>query len=456
MPHPQIIQGCPDIAISHWGLARAVAQAGQLGVISGGALGVCLARRLQLGDTDGRLRHAFDHFPFPSVAHRVWDQFFIAGGKSPATPFELTRQPVLDGGKTLVELTVLANYTEVFLAKEGHEGLIGIRYPGFAPIPLLPSLYGALLAGVDYVLVAGMPATIPGILDRLTDSEPASTPVRVRDDRGPAPHDEPVWCGFDPGVLADGQMVPLPRPKVIALVPSASAALDSLRATDGPLDGVVLTNGAAAAARYASSEVDGLRSLGVPFWLAVRADPAEVRLARDMGARGVMIESPFTFAQESSLATELKDQVIQAVLTASGDVFGEIPGSAAGQLMKVVRLRDTPSDPDVFGARPRICDIGYFRQPFLRPDGGVGYRCPGEPLVHYAEKGGSPEEAVLQRCLCNGLLASAGLGQIQSGRDLEKALVPAGEDVGQIRRFLRRGQRLFTAREVIDDLLREA
>ncbi len=456
MPHPQIIQGCPDIAISHWGLARAVAQAGQLGVISGAALAVCLARRLQLGDPEGRFRHAFDHFPFQSVARRVWQQFFVVGGKPESAPFELTRQPILGQGRTLVELTVLANYAEVFLAKEDHGGLVGIRYPGHAPIPLLPSLYGALLAGVDYVLVAGMPTTIPGILDRLTEGDPASTPVRVRDERGPTPHDASVWCGFDPGVMSDGPVPALPRPRMIALVSSASAAVESIRATDGPLDGVVLAGGAPTADQYASPSIDALRSLGVPFWIGVAADPAQVRLAQAMGARGVMVESPFTFAQESSLTTHLKDEVIKAVQTASGDVFGEIPSSAAGQLMKVIRLRDTASDSQVFDARPRICDVGYFRQVYLRPDGTMGYRCPGEPLVYYAEKGGSQEDAVPQHCLCNGLLASAGLGQIQSGRDLEKALVPAGEDVSQIRRFLRPGCRSYTTREVIDELLRPA
>jgi NAD(P)H-dependent flavin oxidoreductase YrpB (nitropropane dioxygenase family) len=36
--HPTIIQGGMGIGISHWGLARAVSAAGQLGVVSGTAI----------------------------------------------------------------------------------------------------------------------------------------------------------------------------------------------------------------------------------------------------------------------------------------------------------------------------------------------------------------------------------------------------------------------------------
>ena len=55
---PIIIQGGMGAAVSAWQLARAVSLAGQLGVVSGTAIDVVLARRLQLGDPGGHMRRA--------------------------------------------------------------------------------------------------------------------------------------------------------------------------------------------------------------------------------------------------------------------------------------------------------------------------------------------------------------------------------------------------------------
>ena len=65
MAHPQIIQGGMGAGVSDWRLARAVSQAGQLGVVSGTALAAILVRRLQTGDAGGQMRHALAQFPVP-------------------------------------------------------------------------------------------------------------------------------------------------------------------------------------------------------------------------------------------------------------------------------------------------------------------------------------------------------------------------------------------------------
>jgi len=66
----------------------------------------------------------------------------------------------------------------VFLAKEGHDGLVGINYLEKIQLPTLPSLYGAMLANVDYVLMgAGIPRAIPGALDHLAQGEPAQLKI---------------------------------------------------------------------------------------------------------------------------------------------------------------------------------------------------------------------------------------------------------------------------------------
>ena len=69
---PRVIQGGMGVGISHWRLARAVSEAGQLGVVSGTALDQILVRRLQDGDPGGHMRRALDRFPFPAMAGRVW------------------------------------------------------------------------------------------------------------------------------------------------------------------------------------------------------------------------------------------------------------------------------------------------------------------------------------------------------------------------------------------------
>jgi len=55
---------------------------GQLGVVSGTGIDTVVARRLQMGDPDGQMRAAFDAFPVPAIAQRVWERHYVAGGKA--------------------------------------------------------------------------------------------------------------------------------------------------------------------------------------------------------------------------------------------------------------------------------------------------------------------------------------------------------------------------------------
>jgi len=97
---------------------------GQLGVVSGTALDVVLARRLQLGDPDGELRRAIQHFPEPAVAERILQTYFIEGGKAPDAAFRSKPMFSASPKRRNDELAVLAGFVEVFLAKEGHDGVV--------------------------------------------------------------------------------------------------------------------------------------------------------------------------------------------------------------------------------------------------------------------------------------------------------------------------------------------
>ena len=145
--HPAIIQGGMGVAISGWELANAVAKRSQLGVVSGTALELVCARRLQLGDPGGHVRRALQHFPIPEVAKRVIDGYYVPNGKPPEAPFKNVRSMTITPSTELLELMVVANFVEVFLAKEGVSGPVGINFMRKIELPILAAAYGAILGG---------------------------------------------------------------------------------------------------------------------------------------------------------------------------------------------------------------------------------------------------------------------------------------------------------------------
>ena len=84
---PHVIQGGMGVAVSGWPLARAVSSVGQLGVVSGTALDVVCARRLQDGDTGGHVRRALAAFPVPRVAEWILAAYFVEGGIAPGEAY---------------------------------------------------------------------------------------------------------------------------------------------------------------------------------------------------------------------------------------------------------------------------------------------------------------------------------------------------------------------------------
>jgi NAD(P)H-dependent flavin oxidoreductase YrpB (nitropropane dioxygenase family) len=237
MSHPTIIQGGMGAGVSDWRLARAVAQTGQLGVVSGTALACILARRLQLGDPDGQMRRALENFPIRRIAERILADYFVPGGKPATEPFKLTPLPSLNPSPEYVGLTVVANFAEVFLAKEGHNGLVGVNFLEKIQLTTLPSIFGAMLAGVDYVLMgAGIPRAIPGVLDRLAKGEP----VELKIDAAGALPGEEFHSTFNPAAFYGGTAPGLKRPFFLGIVASATLAITLARKSSGAVDGFVV------------------------------------------------------------------------------------------------------------------------------------------------------------------------------------------------------------------------
>lgn len=455
--------------ISGWRLARAVSKQGHLGVVSGTALDAILARKLQLGDPGGHLRRAMAQFPDRSTVERVLKRYFVPGGKAPEAPFANIPVYSIRPPRRLVELAVLANFVEVFLAKEGHDGDVGINYLEKIQMPNPPSLYGALLAGVDYVLMgAGIPREIPGILDKLARHEPVALKLAVSGEAA----DDDFRIRFDPASLIPTPAGSLKRPLFVAIVSSTTLAMVMKKRATGKVDGFVIegpTAGGHNAPPRGKLRLDGqgepvygkndevdlgkIRKLGLPFWLAGahgRANGIADALAQ--GATGIQVGTPFAFCEESGLARDLKEKILERVRTGTAKVYTDPSASPTGFPFKIVCLEGTAWSPESYSERRRVCDLGYLRTAFRRTDGSVGYRCPAEPEDDFVRKGGSRDDCVGRRCLCNGLVANIGMGQIRADGYLEKPLVTSGSDLSVLEPFLRKIGTTYTAADVIQEL----
>jgi nitronate monooxygenase len=470
MSYPRIIQGGMGVAVSGWALARTVSQLGQLGVVSGTALAVVLARRLQLGDPGGHLRRALDHFPYRDMAGRVLSEYFVEGGKAPGAPFKPVAMPSLRPRPALVELTVVANFVEVFLAKEGHPGVVGINYLEKIQLPTLASLFGAMLAGVDFVLMgAGIPRSIPGALDRFAEGARAELRVDVFE----AAAGEAFFSTFDPRAFCGGEPPVLKRPQFLGIIASATLAMTLARKSSGRVDGFVVegpTAGGHNAPPRGALQLSGLgepvyglrdvpdlekiRALGLPFWLAGSyGRPEKVAEALAQGAAGVQVGTAFAFCEESGIPPALRRHALALSRAGQARVFTDPLASPTGFPFKVAQLEGTLSEASLYAARPRICDLGYLRQLYRKADGTVGYRCPAEPVEAFLRKGGTIEQTQGRKCVCNGLPATVGLGQARPGNGAELAFVTAGDDLATIAAFLTPGRDSYTAAEVVEYLL---
>ena len=175
------------VGVSNWRLAQAVSRLGQLGVVSGTALDQVFVRRLADGDSGGNMRRGLDAFPFPEMARRIWNEYFVPGGKRPDAPYPTTPMHQRRDPRKLIELCVIANFVEVFLAREGHRNPVGINFLEKVQLPHLASIYGAMLAGVGYVLMgAGIPAA-HSRRARCLRRQPARRIQAGRDGRGRGP-----------------------------------------------------------------------------------------------------------------------------------------------------------------------------------------------------------------------------------------------------------------------------
>ena len=462
----RIIQGGMGVAISGWRLARAVAShRACMGVVSGTALDSVVARRLQDGDSGGHLRRAIEAFPDQGVAGRVLDRFFVPMGKKAATPYRRVGMQTHVERPLVRDLTVLAAFVEVVLAREGHRGRVGINLLTKVKAPTLPTLYGAMLAGVDCILMgAGIPREIPGVLDAFAEGRGAS--LRLFD--GPTGDEPAPMLRFDPEGVGYGA-AQLSRPAFLPIVSADSLAAMLLRRSNGSVEGFIvegpLAGGHNAPPRGRTvldetgqpvygerDQADSARmaELGLPFWLAgATGSPESLAAARAAGATGIQLGTLFAFSRESGMDPELRVKIIHDAREGGAEVRTDPRASSTGYPFKVVQVGGSVSVPEVYEARPRVCDNGYLREAVSTAGGSITYRCAAEPVPAYLAKGGSEEDAAGRRCLCNGLLATCGHPQVQKDGTVEPPIVTSGDDLGRLVGLLPAGRDDYGADDVI-------
>jgi NAD(P)H-dependent flavin oxidoreductase YrpB (nitropropane dioxygenase family) len=464
---PFVIQGGMGIAVSNWRLARAVSSAGHLGVVSGTALDTVFVRRLQDGDVGGAVRRALAHFPLPDVAAELLHRYWKPEGRKDGEPYRLL--PMYRQAMSVLreQVTIAANFVEVWLAKEGHDGPVGINLLTKVQMPTLASLYGAMLANVDVVLMgAGIPREIPGALEALSHHEVASLRLDVDGDTTGAA----TTVSLDPARFG-ATHVNLKRPLFLAIVSASALATNLARKATGPVDGFVVEGSVAgghnAPPRGAlrlndrgepiygardDADLGAMRELGLPFWLAGGfGTPEGVVQARAAGAAGVQAGTVFAYSDESGISPEIKRTVLRAVAKGEVDVYTDPRASPTGFPFKIVRVPGLIQQDDT---RVRECDLGYLRTAYRKPSGTLGYHCPAAPLPGWQESGGTVAETEGRRCLCNGLMAVIGLAQPTGDGKIEAPLLTSGDCVNEVARVAK-GRESYTAAEALAYLLAE-
>jgi hypothetical protein len=189
------------------------------GSLSATGLTDVYARLLQLGDDGGVVRKAFDAFRdlVPSLAddvERLYRKYYVPGGKGPT---EMLKGFSIAGPtppRDVQIFTVLATYAHVWRTKAlAPHRPVGVNFLRKIERMLLYGLYGAMLAGADWVVVgAGDPGDVPGILDDLARNQPVALPIKV----ATVPHGEHT-IRFDPRELVGPDLPPPARPAFLAI-----------------------------------------------------------------------------------------------------------------------------------------------------------------------------------------------------------------------------------------------
>ncbi len=463
---PDVIQGGMGIAVSTWQLAREVSKSGGLGVVSATAIDSVIARRLQDGDIAGDIRRAFSHFPNPEIATEILNFYFNERGRTPGAPYLDVPKLSLKPSKLTNNLLAISAFTEVWLAKENNSGFVGINLLEKIQLATPATLYGAMLADVDFVLMgAGIPSEIPQILRDLAGGLKVKLAIDVIGEK--SKH----FLTFDPKTLMPNAQL-LKKPKFLAIISSHALAAYLAKDEKTRPDGFIVegpsagghnapprskdsvgSDGQSKFSELDDADLAKVAKTGLPFWLAGGYGSSDnLTKAKALGAVGIQVGSLFALSDESGFTRAIKDEILGKLASETLNVTTDAFASPTGFPFKIVEINGTLSDESAFDARTRNCDLGYLRVPFERAQGGIGYRCPAEPTRTFEFKGGTGVHNERSKCLCNALMADIGLGQLRADGTTELPIVTFGSDLAGATELTKTHPTGWKASEVLEFL----
>ena len=452
---PELIQAGMGAYISSAHLANCTSRLGALGVVSGVGLRQIVITQIRQGDTDAL--EIASTFPIRSYFDELLR--FVPGGEKAdrAIPIDVT-----DPEKSRIprQLSAICAYIEVMRARRGHNGLVGINVMWKLAVTALPTIYGAMLAGVDALLCgAGVPMELPDILAKLRAGE--NLEYRPLTGTGTNAALEVEADGV--ADLLSAQSEPWMMP-ILSNFAFCTRLLDTWKTKYNTEPAAFILENHTAGGHNAPprnhesfSEADDLTGyfdkvmkLGWPVYVAGAfpegGTAADLKFWQERGAAGIQVGSRFALCSDSGMRPDLRDRVIAANRDGSLAVGTDMRMSPTGYPMKFAALAGTLSDPEVKATQRHVCNLGYLVKSSVQilPDGKERetYVCPAMPADQFQKQGGgdgSEQEGKI--CLCNALLATAGFNSPE-----EPALVTLGESGRQV-------TQLLTARQVVEDIL---
>ncbi len=208
------------------------------------------------------------------------------GGNIIPAPSQESQSVALYLDEDVVELLIITGYAEVWLAKEGHAGKVFINFLKKVELPLIYTMYGAMLAGVDGVIVgAGNPDGLPAVRSKLAEHQTVNSDLQVLYRES----GESFHVPFNPRLVADGKLAqrPLQRPAFLAIVSLENLVEALAKSQTEPPDGFVIEHHTAGGhnappqgplikdskgqPQYSEQDepdLEVIRKAGIPFWLA--------------------------------------------------------------------------------------------------------------------------------------------------------------------------------------------
>jgi NAD(P)H-dependent flavin oxidoreductase YrpB (nitropropane dioxygenase family) len=451
---PRLIQAGMGIHISSAKLANSTSRLGALGVVSGAALRHIILEDIRANDAETIA--ITKKFPIEQYVEEALS--FMPGGKKHNRPVPVdTPEPRYSALPR--RLSTVAAFVEVMRAKRGHGGKVGINVMWKCPLTVLPTIYGAMLAGVDALLCgAGVPMELPDIVARIR----AGQNMEYLPLTGTETH-----ARMD--IADDHSSSFLQQLKVPTMIPILSNFAFAKRLLDNwekkysasPF-AFVLENHAAgghnAPPRNKStfSEQDDIEtyfdkvlSLEIPIYAAGNfkggGTREEFQNWISKGAYGLQIGSRFALCEESGMREDLRKQILEKNQQDGVDIKTDMNASPTGYPIKIAQLPGTISDEAIHQARKRVCNKKYLVRSHFQeqPDGSQKetYICAAMSPEEYSRLGGDPSETEGKVCLCNGLLSTAGYYQ-----EVENAVVTLGEHGKEITHSLH-------ARDIVEEIL---